>query len=131
MAVITIQGVLYDKSEPIKIGKEGKEKLEFAVKETSGNYPNIFKVETFNLKTLENAYIGDLVEIEVEVKGREYQKNYTMMYFVTLVSWKDITIIEKSNNRQDKPVAANNTASSGQITNYTNSINETKEDLPF
>jgi hypothetical protein len=122
MAVITIQGVLYDKSEPIKIGKEGKEKLEYAVKETSGNYPNTFKVETFNLKTLEKANIGDIVEIEVEVKGREYEKNNKLMYFVSLVSWKEVTIIEK-------PVAANNTASTGQITDKT--IVNDNSDLPF
>jgi glycine cleavage system H lipoate-binding protein len=124
MATITIQGILYDKSEPIKVGKDGKEKLEYVVKETSGNYPNTFKVETFNLKTLGKANIGDIVEIEVEVKGREYEKNNKMMYFVSLVSLKEITIIEK-------PIAANNTASTGKITDHTNSINETKDDLPF
>jgi len=96
-------------------------KRDLILKETIENYPQTYKIEFLqdNCKLLDNLKKGHLVEVSVNLRGREYTNKKTGLIdaFNSIVGWK-IENQEQEQRTQTKKVENNNDTIEG-------------DDLPF
>lgn len=98
MATVKLKGIITSIGKPIAFGTNGKQKVEFVISETEGNYPNVFKIETIKPELLNGFGNGDLVEVTADVKGREWSKDGKTGVIVSLNAWQNesVVLIEKA-----------------------------------
>jgi len=63
---------------------------QFVLTDDSGQYPNevIFQLNQDRVELLDTLKIGDMVDVEYNLKGKRWEKDGKVSYFNTLEVWK-------------------------------------------
>jgi hypothetical protein len=89
MSAIEIQGSIIEIRETEEVGTNGFQKRLMVV-DTGGEYPQKLPIEFVQTKTelLDKFEVGDDVIVSVNIRGREYEKNFETNYFLSLQGWR-------------------------------------------
>lgn len=127
-----INGKLVEKSEIIQVSDKYK-KREFVIEFQEGKdlkYTNYVKFELGQERCslIDNANVGDLINVYFNIKGRKWEKDGKTSYFNSLEAWK----VESASKPADKPYngATVKTAANTQTFILGNPIAD-DSDLPF
>ena len=100
------------------------------VEETSGQYPNTFTIDMSGkaLEFMKNFKQGDTVEVEVNVRGRYWNKNGKEGVFNSLSGWKIQKVGQESNQQGATQGPADN---GGHPEGFQPVEDKYNDDLPF
>ncbi|HPS64310.1 MAG TPA: DUF3127 domain-containing protein [Ignavibacteria bacterium] len=120
---MNLQGKIYKIFDTNQVSDKFR-KREFVIDYMSGSFPQLVKMEFSQdgCSKLDGFKIGDKVNVEFDISGREWQspKNGDYVYFVTLRAWK----IEKTGSD-----AIDSEPPSELMPSFNSDV--TGEDLPF